>query len=269
MHGTLAAVEPEIAGVRSWAVTMGYAPQGQTAVIIDADASSGEGQHDIEIALPVEDSARARSDDLVQVRRLDAADAAVVTIHGPWMLTDVAEPVERLRAWLRDNNLTPGREIRIVELTDPLAVAADEQRHELQMVIDRRPLTSGATEPPPPPRRAESEAPYHTPAANPERMAVQPNSRDAGTQSPRPAEAPAEGRDVTGGPGAREWSGAEPVRPREAGAQRWLAPALIGGGLALVAAAAALVLRRRRQRREVGVAERARELGARLAEKMR
>jgi len=138
VHGTIASVENHTSAVRSWTVTMGYHPAGPLAVEFSSEPSAdATAEYDIEIQLPVEDTARAHPDDQVQIKRFEPTEAAVITLHGPWELTGLAEPLGRLRAWMQGEGLRPQGSVRWVEVTDPARVTSDEQLTEIQYLVSR------------------------------------------------------------------------------------------------------------------------------------
>jgi len=136
LHGTVASMESAVSSVRSWAVTMGYTPQGPVAVEFNEPPSGNPAQeYDIEIQLPVPDTAKAHPSDYAQIKRFEPARAVVMTLRGPADLTNLGEPLERMRAWMREKDITPGSAVRWVEVTDPTKVSVDEQVTELQYLI--------------------------------------------------------------------------------------------------------------------------------------
>jgi effector-binding domain-containing protein len=59
-HGTIPSIESVTSAVRSWVVTMGYKPQGPTAVEIAGTPSGDLGEeYAIEVQLPVGEHAKA------------------------------------------------------------------------------------------------------------------------------------------------------------------------------------------------------------------
>lgn len=138
-HGTIPSIESVTSGVRSWVVTMGYTPQGPVAVEITGEPSEDLAQeYDIEVQLPVSDNARSHPSDKVQVKRFEPTDAVVMTLRGPHELTKLAEPLARMKEWMRDQNIEPGPVVRWVEVTDPAKVSPEEQITEVQYLVGRR-----------------------------------------------------------------------------------------------------------------------------------
>ena len=138
-HGTLASIESVTSQVRSWVVTMGYRPMGPMAVEIHGDPSADiKQEYDIEVQLPVGPNAKADPSYRVQIKPFEATDAAVLTVRGPIELTNLGEPLARLKEWMESQNLQPGPAVRWVEITDPAKVALDEQVTEIQYLVTRR-----------------------------------------------------------------------------------------------------------------------------------
>jgi hypothetical protein len=135
LHGTLHAIEPAVAAVRSWVVTMGFKPQGPLAIELDREPSDDAAEeYDVEVQLPVPDNAKAHPSDQVQIKPFAPVDAAVLTIHGPFEFARLAEPVAVLRQALAGEG-RKGLRIRYVELTDPTKVGGEEQTTEVQYLI--------------------------------------------------------------------------------------------------------------------------------------
>jgi hypothetical protein len=136
LRGTIASIESATSAVRSWAVTMGYEPQGPVAVEISGEPGADRAaEYDFEVHLPVEDSARAHPDDQVQIKRFEATDAAIMTLNGPFDIGGIGEPLGRMRAWLSERNARGGSMVRWVEVTDPTKVSPDEQVTEIQILV--------------------------------------------------------------------------------------------------------------------------------------
>lgn len=137
-HSTVPSIEAHTAAVRSWVVTMGYKVLGPLAVEFSSEPVADTSvEYDIEIQLPVEDRAKAVPEDQIQIKRFEPAEAAVITLHGPWEVTGLAEPLGQLRAWMQERGLRPGNAIRWVEITDPTRVSAGEQLTEIQYLVSR------------------------------------------------------------------------------------------------------------------------------------
>lgn len=137
-RGTVPSIEAHTAAVRSWVVTMGYKVMGPLAVEFDSEPVADTSvEYDIEIQLPVEDRAKAVPEDQVQVKRFEPTEAAVITLHGPWEVTGLSEPLGQLRAWMQQQDLRPGGTVRWVEITDPTRVAVGEQLTEIQYLVSR------------------------------------------------------------------------------------------------------------------------------------
>jgi len=137
--GTLPSIESATSLVRSWAVTMGYTPQGPMAVEVTGDPGDDLAQeYEIEVQLPVPDTAKADPSDKVQIKRFEQTEAAVMTLHGPHDLTNFATPLAQMREWLRGQNIESGQVVRWVEITDPTKVGPEEQITEVQCLVTRR-----------------------------------------------------------------------------------------------------------------------------------
>lgn len=137
-RGTIPSIEAHTAAVRSWVVTMGYKVMGPLAVEFSSEPVADTlAEYDIEIQLPVEERARAVPEDQVQVKPFVPVEAAVITLHGPWEVTGLAEPLGQLRAWMQQQGLRPGGTVRWVEVTDPTRVSTDEQLTEIQYLVSR------------------------------------------------------------------------------------------------------------------------------------
>ncbi len=135
-HGTIASIESVTSSVRSWVVTMGYKPEGPMAVEINGTPSPGDtSEYDIEVQLPVGSNAKAHPSDKVQIKPFEATDAVVMTLRGPWDLTNIGEPVSQMQEWMREKNLQASSVVRWVEITDPTKVALDEQLTEVQYLV--------------------------------------------------------------------------------------------------------------------------------------
>ncbi len=136
-HGTIPSIESVTASVRSWVVTMGYTPQGPMAVEIHGTPSTDlSEEYDVEVQLPVDDRATAHPTDKVQIKPFAATDAVVMTLQGPYELTHIGEPLARLREWITAQGLRTSSVVRWVELTDPTKVTPDEQRTEVQFLVE-------------------------------------------------------------------------------------------------------------------------------------
>ncbi len=136
LRGTVAALEAAVSGVRSWVVTMGYRAVGPVAIEITGEPSADHAAvYDFEIQVPIEEGARAHASDRVQIKRFEESDAAVMTLHGPYDVTSIAEPLGRLRAWMQERQIIPGNTVRWVEVTDPSRVTAGEQVTALQYLV--------------------------------------------------------------------------------------------------------------------------------------
>ncbi len=137
VHGTVAALEAAVSGVRSWVVTMGYQATGPVAIEVTGEPSADLSvDYDFEVQVPVEDGARAHTSDHVQIKPFEQTNAAVMTLHGPYDLTSIAEPLGRLRSWMTERGIMPGSTVRWVEVTDPARVTAGEQVTELQYLVN-------------------------------------------------------------------------------------------------------------------------------------
>lgn len=137
-HGTLASIESATSSVESWVVTMGYRPEGPTAVEITGEPTDDRTQeYDIEVQMPVGSNANAHPSDRVQIKPFEATDAVVMTLRGPCDLASAAEPLSRMKEWMRGRNLEPGPVVRWVEVTDPAKVAPADQITELQYLVTR------------------------------------------------------------------------------------------------------------------------------------
>lgn len=137
-RGTLPSIESAISGVRSWAVTMGYKPQGPVAVEVTGVPTDDLTQeYDIEVQLPLGPEAKAHPSDRVQIKPFQETDAVVMTLHGPHEMTHLAEPLRQMQEWMQGQNLQPGPVVRWVELTDPTKVTPDEQQTEVQYLVTR------------------------------------------------------------------------------------------------------------------------------------
>jgi effector-binding domain-containing protein len=135
-HGTIPSIESVTSSVRSWVVTMGFTPQGPMAVEITGTPSADLAEeYDIEVQLPVGENAKADPTDAVQVKPFVATEAVVLTLRGPYELTNIAEPLARMRAWCAAQGLQPSDVVRWVEITDPTKVAPEEQRTEVQFLL--------------------------------------------------------------------------------------------------------------------------------------
>jgi len=136
-HGTIASIESVTSSVRSWVVTMGYKPEGPTAVEINGEpnADDATAQYDIEVQLPVGPNAKAHPSDHVQIKPFAATDAIVMTLRGPSELTSIGGPLEQMKSWMQERNVAPGPVVRWVEVTDPAKVSPDEQITEVQYLI--------------------------------------------------------------------------------------------------------------------------------------
>lgn len=136
-HGTIASIESATSSVRSWVVTMGYKPEGPTAVEINGvpTADDATAQYDIEVQLPVGPNAKAAPSDQVQIKPFAATDAIVMTLRGPCELTSITGPLEQMQSWMQERNVTPGPVVRWVEITDPAKVSPDEQVTEVQYLV--------------------------------------------------------------------------------------------------------------------------------------
>lgn len=153
-RGTIASLEAAITAVRSWVVTMGYHPQGPLAIQITGEPGDDPLlEYDIEVQLPVEEDTRASPADLVQVKRLEPADAAVLTLHGPADLIHVHIPFARLQQWLRERGIQAPAVLRWVEVTDPTKVTAEQQVTELQYLVRPGRLATAETQQPAAARR--------------------------------------------------------------------------------------------------------------------
>ncbi len=144
-RGTLASIESETTAIRSWAATMGYQPRGPLALEIEGDPSGdASSEYDIEIHLPLSDDATAAPSDQFQIKRFEPTDAAVMTLHGPFQLAHLSEPLDQMRSWLRARSAEPTTVVRWVEVTDPTKVSPDEQVTEVQHLLRRGslPITS-------------------------------------------------------------------------------------------------------------------------------
>lgn len=136
LHGTIASMETAVSSVRSWAVTMGYTPQGPIAVeFSEAPGGNPAQEYDIEIQLPVPANAKAHPSDYAQIKQFEPTRAVVMTLRGPTDITNLAEPLEQMRGWMRDKDIRPGAAVRWVEVTDPTKVSVDQQVTELQYLI--------------------------------------------------------------------------------------------------------------------------------------
>jgi len=136
--GTLPSIEAAASAVRSWAVTMGYTPQGPMAIEIAGEPGTDLAQeYEIEVQLPVPDTAKADPSDRVQIKRFEPTDAAVMTLRGPHELSNFGEPVARMHGWLQSQNLQTSNVVRWVEITDPTKVSPEEQVTEVQYLVTR------------------------------------------------------------------------------------------------------------------------------------
>jgi hypothetical protein len=95
-------------------------------------------EYDIEVQLPVNENARSHPSDKVQIKRFEPTDAVVMTLRGPHELTKLAEPLARMKEWMRAQNIEPGPVVRWVEVTDPAKVSLEDQVTEIQYLITRR-----------------------------------------------------------------------------------------------------------------------------------
>ena len=137
-HGTIASIESVTSSVRSWVVTMGYKPEGPMAVEISGIPTPGDtAEYDIEVQIPVGANAKAHPSDRVQIKPFEATDAVVMTVRGPFELTNVGGAVEQMRSWIQEKNLNTSEVVRWVEITDPTKVALDEQVTEIQFLVNR------------------------------------------------------------------------------------------------------------------------------------
>ena len=135
-HGTIPSIESVTSSVRSWVVTMGYAATGPMAVEIQGTPSDNLAEeYDIEVQLPVSDNAKADPSDRVQIKPFVETDAVVMTLRGPFELTNIGEPLARLREWISGRNLTTNDVVRWVEVTDPAKVTLEEQVTEVQFLV--------------------------------------------------------------------------------------------------------------------------------------
>ena len=137
-HGTLASIETMTSSVESWVVTMGYRPQGPVAIEVTGEPSDDRtAEYDVEVQLPVPANAKAHPSDRVQIKPFEPTDAVVMTLRGPWDLTNFSEPLARMKEWMRGQNLEPGSVVRWVEVTDPAKVAPADQVTEVQYLLRR------------------------------------------------------------------------------------------------------------------------------------
>ena len=136
-HGTIPSIESVTASVRSWVVTMGFTPTGPMAVEIHGTpAADLATEYDVEVQLPVDDRARAHPTDKVQIKPFAATDAVVLTLQGPHELAHIGEPLTQLRQWITAQGLRTREVVRWVELTDPTKVTPEEQRTEMQLLVE-------------------------------------------------------------------------------------------------------------------------------------
>jgi DNA gyrase inhibitor GyrI len=137
-HGTIPSIESATSSVRSWAVTMGYAPQGPMAVEVHGTPTSDlTAEYDVEVQLPVGDNAKAHPSDKVQIKPFEETDAVVMTLRGPAELTHLAEPLEGMRRWMQENGIASNEVVRWVEITDPAKVSPQDQITEVQSLVAR------------------------------------------------------------------------------------------------------------------------------------
>lgn len=137
-HGTLASIESVTSNVRSWVVTMGYKPEGPMAVEINGTPAAGDtSEYDIEVQLPVGANAKAHPSDKVQIKPFAGTQAVVMTLRGPYDLTNIGEPLGQMQSWINEKGLPPSPVVRWVEVTDPTKVSPDEQVTEIQYLVTR------------------------------------------------------------------------------------------------------------------------------------
>ncbi len=137
-HGTIPSIESVTSSVRSWVVTMGYKPEGPMAIeIMGSPTEDKTSEYDIEVQIPVGASAKADPSDRVQIKPFAEAEAAVMTLRGPHELTGIAVPLAQMREMIQQKGLQTGEAVRWVEVTDPTKVGLDEQKTELQILVNR------------------------------------------------------------------------------------------------------------------------------------
>jgi len=137
-RGTIASVESVTSSVRSWVVTMGYQPEGPMAVEIQGTPSTdATTEYDIEVQLPVGENAKAHPSDKVQIKPFQETEAVVMTLRGPYELTNIATPLEELRRFVQEKGMPPSEVVRWVEVTDPAKVTPQEQVTEIQYLVTR------------------------------------------------------------------------------------------------------------------------------------
>jgi hypothetical protein len=117
---------------------MGYRTVGPLAIEIDGEPTTDPAQeYDLEIQLPLESRATAAPSDRVQIKPFEETDAVVMTLNGPWEITNLAEPLAQVKAWMEEHRIPPRAVVRWVEVTDPSKVASTEQVTELQYLLPR------------------------------------------------------------------------------------------------------------------------------------
>jgi effector-binding domain-containing protein len=135
-HGTIASIESVTSSVRSWVVTMGFTAEGPLAVEIHGTPSEDrEQEYEIEVQLPVSGNASAHPSDKVQIKPFEETDAVVMTLHGPYELTNIREPLSHMREWIESNQFRTADIVRWVEVTDPTKVSLEEQITEVQFLV--------------------------------------------------------------------------------------------------------------------------------------
>jgi hypothetical protein len=117
---------------------MGYKPVGPLAIEVAGEPTADPAQeYDVEVQLPVESRARAHPSDRVQIKPFEETDAVVMTLTGPWELTNVSEPLAMVKAWMLEHRIPPRAVIRWVEVTDPTKVTSADQVTEIQYLLPR------------------------------------------------------------------------------------------------------------------------------------
>lgn len=137
-RGTIASIESITSSVRSWVVTMGYKPEGPMAIEITGSPTDDKAaEYDVEVQLPVGANAKADPSDRVQIKPFAESEAVVMTLRGPYDLTNIAEPLGQMRQWVQQKGLQTSDVVRWVEVTDPTKVALEEQTTEVQFLVAR------------------------------------------------------------------------------------------------------------------------------------